>query len=79
MTTPRIVRFDWERFHARIERLRVEHATRTPAEAVGASLAAFKRWGVAPPASFKHAMAAAAAGRHGNDLAAGERGHVDGA
>jgi hypothetical protein len=64
MTTPRVVRFDWDRFHARIERLRAAHDARTPAEAVAASLAAFKRWGVAPPASFVHVMAAAAAVRH---------------
>jgi hypothetical protein len=64
MTTPRVVRFDWERFHARVQRLRAEHNTHTPAEAVAASLAAFHRWGVPPPASFVHVMTAAAAGRH---------------
>jgi len=67
MTTPRIVRFDWERFHARVERLRAEQNARTQAQAVQASLDAFRRWGVAPPSSFRQELAAVAAGRGATD------------
>jgi hypothetical protein len=62
MTTPRVVRFDWARFRDRVERLRAEHDARTPAEADAASVAAFKRWGETPPASFNN-RAATPAGR----------------
>jgi hypothetical protein len=64
MKTPHVVRFDWERFHARVERLRVQQDKRQPLEAFEVSLAAFRRWGVPPPATFVQDMAAAAAGCH---------------
>lgn len=67
MTTPRIVRFDWEAFHEHVERLRVVHDSRPEAEAVVCSLEAFRRWGVAPPRTFVDQYPeAAAACRHGN-------------
>jgi hypothetical protein len=73
-TEPRIVRFDWDDFRRDVERLRVVHATRSPHEAVAASLEAFSRWGVKPPASFvkQHPAAVAAWSREthaaeGND------------
>jgi hypothetical protein len=49
---PRIWNPDWQAFHEHVEQLRHEHEQRTDAEAVHASLAAFARWGVDPPASF---------------------------
>jgi hypothetical protein len=61
MTTPRVVTFDWDAFHAHVERLRVVHDQRTPAEAVAVSLDAFRRWGVEPPASFLQTHPEAAA------------------
>jgi len=62
MTRPPLVVFDWDAFHAHVERLRVEHDTRPPADAVRASMEAFARWGVEPPKSFyeQHPEAAAA-------------------
>lgn len=51
-TLPHVWRPDWEAFHEHMERLRLEHERRTPAEAAARSLEAFARWGVAPPASF---------------------------
>lgn len=58
---PRIVRIDWPAFHAHVERLAAQHKQRPEAEAVAASLAAFRRWGVTPPASFVSAYPAAVA------------------
>lgn len=58
----RIVQFDWDAFHARVERLRVVHDARPGPDAVRRSLEAFTRWGVAPPSSFlqEHPEAVAA-------------------
>jgi hypothetical protein len=71
MTTP-TVHFDWDDFHASVQRLRVVHNARPPHEAVAASLEAFSRWGVKPPASFmnQHPDAVAAWSRE-NTCAAG--------
>ena len=67
-TAPRVVQLDWEAFHARVTELQAEHTARPTRQAVARSLAAFERWGVAPPPSFieSHPVAAAAAryGRH---------------
>lgn len=63
--TPHVVHFDWERFRRRVERLREQHDARTDDDAVAASMAAFERWGVKPPASFTHAHDHAA--RRGDD------------
>lgn len=66
MNTPNhvvpVVRFDWDAFAAHVERRRREHASRDELDAVARSLAAFRRWGVRPPASFleQHAEAVAA-------------------
>lgn len=62
MNDPHTVRFDWERFRLRVERLRKQHAGRTPHEAAAASLAAFKAWGVTPPPSFNDAHPGAVCG-----------------
>lgn len=60
--TAPIVELDWEAFARHADRLRAEHDGRTSAEAVAASMEAFNRWGVSPPASFvkQHPEAAAA-------------------
>jgi hypothetical protein len=65
MTTPRIVRFDWDDFAAFVAAKRAQHEARTHNEAVAVSLAAFKRWGVRPPPSFVQATGGAA--RRGTD------------
>jgi hypothetical protein len=52
MTGPRLWIPDWQAFHDYVERLRVEHETRAPADAEARSIEAFRRWGVSPPRSF---------------------------
>lgn len=51
-TAPRVVQFDWEAFAAFVDAKRREHDARPEADAIAASMAAFTRWGVAPPRSF---------------------------
>jgi hypothetical protein len=50
--TPPVVSFDWDEFRAYVRRLQLEHASRSEAEGVALSRAAFDRWGCRPPSSF---------------------------
>jgi hypothetical protein len=72
--TTQTIHFDWDDFHAHVQRLRVTHNARPPREAVAASLEAFSRWGVTPPASFmnQHPEAVAARSRDNTCAAGGE-------
>jgi hypothetical protein len=50
--TPRTIPVDWQAFAAHVERLRHEHATRSPDEGVRRTLTAWANSGTQPPESF---------------------------
>lgn len=62
--TPRESTVDWDSFAAYVERLRHEHATRSPDEGVRRTLSAWLANGTTPPTSFFRANPGARAVWH---------------